>query len=297
MKLSLTVQNGTLSGRMFELSSGTLTVGRGANCNLVFDPNQENMVSTKHAHIETQADGFYLFDDRSTNGTLLNGNTVQVSILNSGDRIQFGKNGPEALVQIEADAFQPQVQNQFQPPPPQNFQQSGAGQPFPNQAANFNQPFQPPAFTDNLPPPPQDLRNSISFIGVSNSAIKIEETSSTGKYIGIAITLFALVFLSLIVIGLITLSLSPSSRDGQLDIFTGIIVAIIAAVVAFLPAIIYMLPLMWLDRYDPEPPWLLALAFSWGALVAVIFSFVVNTILGSFLGGTFGAVVCGPIFE
>ncbi|HRH46417.1 MAG TPA: PrsW family intramembrane metalloprotease, partial [Pyrinomonadaceae bacterium] len=142
-----------------------------------------------------------------------------------------------------------------------------------------------------------NLRNSMSFIGLSNPGVKVEEKSSTGKYIGVAITLLALVFLTLIVVALITLSLSPASRNGQIDIVTGLIVAVIAAVVAFTPALIYVLPLMWLDRYDPEPPWLLALAFSWGALVAVIFSFVVNTIIGSILGGAVGAVISAPIFE
>ena len=42
---------------------------------------------------------------------------------------------------------------------------------------------------------------------------------------------------------------------------------------------IYLLPLIWLDRYDPEPLWLLSLAFAWGALVAVIASFIINTLV------------------
>jgi RsiW-degrading membrane proteinase PrsW (M82 family) len=58
-----------------------------------------------------------------------------------------------------------------------------------------------------------------------------------------------------------------------------------------------MIPLMWLDRYDPEPPWLLSLAFAWGALVAVIVSFVINTLIGSLFGPEVGAVVSAPIFE
>ncbi|MBX7174983.1 MAG: PrsW family intramembrane metalloprotease [Pyrinomonadaceae bacterium] len=299
MKLTITVQNGTLAGRRFDLSTGNLTVGRGANCNLVFDPNQENMVSTKHAHFEAQADGFYLFDDRSTNGTMVNGSQIQITKLNSGDIIQFGKNGPTALVQIEMDGVQPQMSNQFAPPPPpaSTIQQNQFSDPFQNQAASFGQQSQPQFNADPFQQQNPNLRNSMSFIGLSNPAVKIEEKSSTGRYIGIAITLFALVFLTLIVIALITLSLSPSSRTGQLDIVTGLIVSVIAAIVAFTPAVIYIIPLMWLDRYDPEPPWLLALAFSWGALVAVIFSFVINTIIGSIFGGAVGAVISAPVFE
>jgi RsiW-degrading membrane proteinase PrsW (M82 family) len=85
----------------------------------------------------------------------------------------------------------------------------------------------------------------------------------------------------------------------------GIIPAIIAAIVAFAPAIIYLFPLLWLDRYDPEPLWLLALAFAWGALVAVLVSVVANTFIGVAVtlsvsedaGQLAGAVISAPIFE
>jgi RsiW-degrading membrane proteinase PrsW (M82 family) len=85
----------------------------------------------------------------------------------------------------------------------------------------------------------------------------------------------------------------------------GIVPAVIATVVAFVPATLYLIPLIWLDRYDPEPFWLLALAFAWGALVAVIVSFIVNTIVGVIVaigvspeaGMAVGAVISAPIFE
>jgi RsiW-degrading membrane proteinase PrsW (M82 family) len=73
---------------------------------------------------------------------------------------------------------------------------------------------------------------------------------------------------------------------------------------------LYLLPLLWLDRYDPEPLWLLSLAFAWGALVAVIASFVMNTVVGLVamgaagggeqglaVGNVVGAVISAPIFE
>jgi RsiW-degrading membrane proteinase PrsW (M82 family) len=85
----------------------------------------------------------------------------------------------------------------------------------------------------------------------------------------------------------------------------GIIPALIAAVVAFTPAMVYLLPMIWLDRYDPEPLWLLALAFAWGALVAVFASFIINTIIAVVIsigispaaGQVAGAVLSAPIFE
>jgi protease PrsW len=89
----------------------------------------------------------------------------------------------------------------------------------------------------------------------------------------------------------------------------GIIPAVIGAVVAFVPAVLYLFPLIWLDRYDPEPFWLLSLAFAWGALVAVLVSFVVNTTVGvgvsiaiggeegAILGDVIGAVISAPVVE
>ncbi|HBE83172.1 MAG TPA: hypothetical protein DDW24_10380, partial [Blastocatellia bacterium] len=142
---------------------------------------------------------------------------------------------------------------------------------------------------------PDRFQNSMSNIGLGHIEAK-PEPSKTGKYIGIGVTIFAIVFLSLIVIGLMFLSV-------------GIVPAVIAAVVAFIPAMFYLLPLVWLDRYDPEPFWLLSLAFAWGALVAVIVSFIVNTGVGigvavgiggqegMILGNVIGAVISAPVVE
>ena len=52
MILRLTVENGTLAGRTFELTSGFLTIGRGPNCSIRFDPSIERIASKQHAFIE-----------------------------------------------------------------------------------------------------------------------------------------------------------------------------------------------------------------------------------------------------
>ncbi len=101
------------------------------------------------------------------------------------------------------------------------------------------------------------MRNSIANLGLRNPELKSVQTP-TRKYVGAAIAIFAVVFFGLIVTAMILANL-------------GVFAAAIAAVVAFVPAAFYILPLMFLDRYDPEPPWALALAFAWGALVAVLF--------------------------
>ncbi len=292
MKLIVTVQTGSLTGNAFSVTEGFLTIGRGGNCNILFDPMAENMVSTKHAYIETKPDGFYLIDTKSTNGTFVNGNRIQIVKLNSGDIIQFGKNGPQAVVLAEIyDSIAPQLnQAEFNPPMVQQIPS--------NPLPNFNNQFQSPPMSQGFEPPqfpPQvpNVQNPVSYIGLSNPVIKVEEKSNSKKYIGAAIAILFFGFLGLVAMLLIGFSV-------------GLIPAIIASLIAFIPPIIYILPLIFLDRYDPEPPWLIASAFAWGGIVAVVFSFIVNTTFGVIVGGAtqnagissfVTAVVSAPIFE
>lgn len=267
MKLLLTIQSGTLAGRIYELTSGFLTVGRGETCAVRFDPRSERIASKQHAYIEKKPDGFYLIDNQSTNGTLLNNQKIQISKLNSGDRIQFGANGVEATVSLTADmeASVPTFEK-----PPLNF-------PLPVQSAQTVQ--MPMAM-----PMPVDIRNSLTGLGGANLQQPIAASPNNYKALIAAAVIFVVVFLALIVGLLIFASL-------------GIVAAIQAAVIAFIPAMFYLLPLIWLDRYDPEPPWLLALAFAWGGLVSIIVSIIFNELLGAIFGDAFGAVVSAPVFE
>ncbi len=263
MKLRLTVESGTLAGRKYELTEGFLTVGRSENCAVRLDPLTERTALKQHAYIEAKPDGFYLIDNQSTNGTFLNSRRIQTAKLKSGDLIQFGTNGVEATINLEAD------KRQSEPP-------------------DFKPAFQPSEFPSppaaGKPPANQfGWRNSTTGIGVSRIQKPVEK-SQTGKYIGAALAIFSAVFLSLIVILLMFASVGVASAVG-------------ASIIAFVPATFYLLPLVWLDRYDPEPLWLLAAAFAWGALVAVVISFTVNTLLGAFFGEAFSAVVSAPVFE
>src|SRR5436190_21159682 len=61
---------------------------------------------------------------------------------------------------------------------------------------------------------------------------------------------------------------------------TGPVELIIGMVCATLPVPIYIMLLLWIDRYESEPLWMLATAFLWGALVAVFIAFILNTING-----------------
>jgi protease PrsW len=273
MKLRLTISSGTLAGQSYDLETGFISVGRGENCTVRFDPLGERIASKQHAFIEAKPDGFYIRDNQSTNGTLVNGVKVAEARLSHGDTVQFGKNGVTANVQIDAASG---VVNSV---PPTEFRN-----------IEFQQ------FQQAAEQSPVNLQNSMANIGLGHVVTAPPPASSTGKYIGAAVTIMGIVFLSLIVMLLMFWSVGP-------------IPAVVAAVVAFTPAVIYILPLLWLDRYDPEPLWLLALAFAWGALVAVIASFIINTAVGigvalgiggeegMILGNIVGAVISAPVVE
>src|ERR1700730_13116893 len=87
---------------------------------------------------------------------------------------------------------------------------------------------------------------------------------------------------------------------------TGPVQLVIRVVCATLPVPIYVMLLLWIDRYASEPLWMLATAFFWGALIAVFFAFLFNTASGLIVaamtrsltaGEMFAAVISAPIVE
>ena len=282
MKLTVTIDSGSLAGHSYVVESGFLTIGRTENCSIRFDPISERIASKQHAFIEAKPDGFYITDNQSTNGTIVNGERVQTAKLASGDKVQFGKNGTTATINIEAP--QASILTAQSDPASQDFRQW--------QVEQFNK------IADQQP---VSVQNSIAHLGLGNlDTAKPAPTGKAGRILGVLVVLAVIAFLVAIVCGIIVLSLGA-----QATLVDAVQAALIAFVVAFTPAAIYILPLIWLDRYDPEPSWLLGLAFCWGALVAVIVSFFVNTILGSAVaivvspaaGQVVGAVISAPLFE
>jgi protease PrsW len=278
MKLSILIQNGSLAGQQRELTAGALTVGREPSCNLQFDVG-ERLISKQHASIQAEPDGFYVVDNNSTNGTFVNGQKISRAKLSSGDTIHFGgRDGVKAAVNIEMP-----VQNQqysapnnnynynaqsagYVPPAAESYQQNYAG------SYGGYQSGQRQSIGDSL-------TNRVFFYPDAKPA-----GQNTAKYIGIAAAIIVAVFLALVITGFTLLEL-------------GIVAAFVATIAAFIPAFFYILPLLWLDRYDPEPPVNLAIAFAWGALVAVFFSLIINSIIGAILGPAVAAVISAPVFE
>src|SRR5690606_37724202 len=82
----------------FDFSKKELSIGRAANCDIQFDPEKEVVVSREHGKIvkdSSEPPRFTVIDNNSRNGIFVNKTRVKTStVLNPGDEIQLGNNGP-----------------------------------------------------------------------------------------------------------------------------------------------------------------------------------------------------------
>ena len=102
--------SGDSAGTEFKLQQEFHTLGRGADADLVIDTEA---VSRKHAAIEFAGGQFRVRDLGSTNGVLLNGESVHTADLQHGDQIEIGgqifqficdtRDADPETFQIEAD--------------------------------------------------------------------------------------------------------------------------------------------------------------------------------------------------
>src|SRR5215213_3910031 len=114
-----------------------------------------------------------------------------------------------------------------------------------------------------------------------------------------AIRLVLAIFVGLIALflGLLVLLL--------IGIETGPVALLLGLLTATIPVPLYVALVLWIDRYEAEPLWMLATAFFWGALIATFFAFLLNTgsqgIVGILAdpqaGEAFAAVISAPIVE
>jgi RsiW-degrading membrane proteinase PrsW (M82 family) len=90
-----------------------------------------------------------------------------------------------------------------------------------------------------------------------------------------------------------------------IGIETGPVALLLGLLTATLPVPIYVALVLWIDRYEAEPLWMLTTAFFWGALFATFFAFLFNTGsagIVSYLSNAkaaeeFAAVISAPIVE
>jgi len=80
---------------------------------------------------------------------------------------------------------------------------------------------------------------------------------------------------------------------------------LLGSLLAVFPVPVYITLALWLDRFEPEPPWTLAQTFAWGATVAVLISICINTTaqvlatdyMGQRAAALFGGLVSAPVVE
>lgn len=87
--------DGASADRVRVSASDFATIGRHPGSDVPFDPEQDLLVSVRHAAVFKQGGSFMVRDLGSTNGTFVNGSRVQGDRpLEPGDVIQLGPNGP-----------------------------------------------------------------------------------------------------------------------------------------------------------------------------------------------------------
>lgn len=119
----------------------------------------------------------------------------------------------------------------------------------------------------------------------------------TGNRRAIKWVLGVIAVLFMLMVGLLTLSMIGYRMQSE-ALLTGMLVAT-------LPVPIYLLLILWLDRYEAEPRWMLALAFLWGATCATFVAIIVNSLGAQYVAQTvgraeavfYGMVISAPIVE
>lgn len=85
---------GKNSGNTVELDGNELWIGRDSSCDVVLEPGAST-VSRRHAVIRKSENAYFVEDNNSFNGTLVNEQQISEPVrLFDNDRIQFGRGGP-----------------------------------------------------------------------------------------------------------------------------------------------------------------------------------------------------------
>ncbi len=84
----LIVRSGAQAGERFELASDLTRLGRHPDSEISLD---DITVSRRHAEVQRVAEGYFVADSGSLNGTYVNQERVERAQLRHGDELQIGK--------------------------------------------------------------------------------------------------------------------------------------------------------------------------------------------------------------
>src|SRR4051794_25090946 len=86
--MQLRINSGPAAGQTVEVTGGEFTIGREVGCDLVLD---DGKASRRHASIQMLPDGrATLYDLGSSNGTFVNGQQIQSTVLSGNEQVQIG---------------------------------------------------------------------------------------------------------------------------------------------------------------------------------------------------------------
>jgi hypothetical protein len=169
---TLVGQTGRFAGQEYQLLRPKLIVGRGSDCDLVFD---DPKISRHHARLSWQAEHWFVEDLGSTNGTLVNGIPVagQGYLLNPGGLLSLGG----IIFQLQTSALKDTL-------------------------------VAPPPRSEAIPPVPSASAPSQPYPAAPPRASSGEGSSSCLTYSGATVLIFGLILLA--VVGVAAWLLMPS---------------------------------------------------------------------------------------
>src|SRR3954447_15655798 len=100
--MQLKISSGGNAGQTVEVTGDEFTIGREASADLVLN---DGKASRRHAALKPLPDGrATLYDLGSSNGTYVNGQRIQSTVLNGNEKIQIGDTVLEPVVPAAAPA-------------------------------------------------------------------------------------------------------------------------------------------------------------------------------------------------
>lgn len=99
------LSNSSLAGQSREFRQDRVRLGRKPDNDVIFNPDQDRVVSGYHCEIVRDGDGLFVADPGSTNGTYVNGRRVEGRVsVTDRDQIMLGEQGPTVAVSFVDEA-------------------------------------------------------------------------------------------------------------------------------------------------------------------------------------------------
>jgi S1-C subfamily serine protease len=159
----LRVLSGARAGQVASFDKSVISIGRHPMSDMLFDPEQDRDVSTRHGEIRIVSGQYMIRDNKSTNGTYVNGTLIEAEhLLRQGDVVSFGRTGPQIKIDLDG-SLGPAVAPPYVAPKPRRPTPPGVPEPrFPTLNERLTPPAQPAQKA-----PPRASRSTTARIAVA----------------------------------------------------------------------------------------------------------------------------------